>query len=378
MCYGLNLCVSGNTNPTTQKCMNRPKLSLILLLLLPIITFSQQAVNLSSVDSFATTIKYKKDLSALTKELTNPYSEQLFQARVIFKWITENIRYDYKYYNRHYYKGKEPKTYKCKENENCDVKRIVWETKYINKVLKKKKAVCQGYSMLFKKMCDIAGLKSEIVTGYVRTEYNQIGSPGTLDHAWNVVWIDTAYYVLDATWAAGGCFKNENGKLLFFQKSYNDYYWLTPAQDFARNHYPENNKWTLLSNYSKDKFSTNPYYAPSEISNIKLIMPTSGIINAKKGDTIRFKIDYSGYFHDLQINSNIFRNPDIWVWDEVSKRKRVRRLDSAALKKQQYVQYNQTGSVYEFEYVVQNNSLYYLDILFDRQRVMRFKVNVSK
>jgi transglutaminase/protease-like cytokinesis protein 3 len=41
----------------------------------------------------------------------------------------------------------------------------VWETKYIDKVLKKKKAVCQGYSMLFKKMCDIAGLKSEIVTG---------------------------------------------------------------------------------------------------------------------------------------------------------------------------------------------------------------------
>jgi hypothetical protein len=153
---------------------------------------------------------------------------------------------------------------------------------------------------------------------------------------------------------------------------------LTPAQDFVRNHYPENNKWTLLSNYSKDKFSTNPYYAPSEISNIKLIMPTSGVINAKKGDTIRFKIDYSGYFHDLQINSNIFRNPDIWVWDEVSKRKRVRRLDSAALKKQQYVEYNQTGSMYEFEYIVQNNSLYYLDILFDRQRVMRFKVNVSK
>jgi transglutaminase/protease-like cytokinesis protein 3 len=296
--------------------MKRPKLSVILLLL-PITTFSQQTVTLSPVDSFATTIKYKKNLSALTKELTDPYSEQLFKARAIFKWITENIRYDYKYYNRHYYKGKEPKTYKCKDDEDCDSKRIVWETKYIDKVLKKNKAVCQGYSMLFKKMCDIAGLNSEMVTGYVRTEYNQVGSSGTLDHAWNVVWIDTAYYLLDATWAAGGCPKNENGKLLFFQKDYNDYYWLTPANDFARNHYPENNKWVLLSNYSKEKFSTNPYYAPSEISNIKLIMPTSGIINAKKGDTIQFKIDYSGHFHDPQINSNIFRNPDIWVWDEV-------------------------------------------------------------
>jgi len=357
--------------------MNRQKHFLILLLLLPSISFSQQTVTLSSVDSLATTVKYKKDLSALTKELTNPYSEQLFKTRAIFKWITENIRYDYKYYNRYYYKGKQPKTYQCKDNENCEAKRIVWETKYIDKILKKKKAVCQGYSMLFKKMCDIAGLKSEIVAGYVRTEYNQVGSSGTLDHAWNVIWIDSAYFLLDATWAAGYCPKNDNGKLFSFQKKYNDYYWLTAASDFARNHYPQNNKWLLLSNYSKEKFSTNPYYAPGQISNLQLLMPISGIINARKGDTIQFKIDYNGYFHDLQINTNIFRNPDVWVLNQSSKRKKLK-LDSLALRKQQYIKYTQTGSVYEFEYVVPSNSLYYLDILFDRLRILRFKVITSK
>jgi hypothetical protein len=134
----------------------------------------------------------------------------------------------------------------------------------------------------------------------------------------------------------------------------------------------------LLTNYTKDSFAANPYYFPSEIKNIKLIAPTSGIITAKKGDTIRFKIDYAGSFNDLQINSNLFRNPDIWVWDDVSKRKRVRRLNTLAVKKQQYIPYRQNGSIYEFEYIVPDNSLYYLDILFDRQQMMRFKVVTNK
>jgi hypothetical protein len=358
--------------------MNRKKSILTLFLLLPIFALSQQELRFESADSLATTIKYKKNLAILAHQLADPYSQQLLKARAIFRWITENIQYDYKLYNKYYYKGKEPKTYKCREDGNCEAKRIVWETRYINKVLKRKKAVCQGYSMLFKKMCDIVGLRSEIITGYVRTDHNQVGTPGTLNHVWNAVWIDSSYYLLDATWAAGGCSKDDNGKLFPFQKRYDDYYWLTPANDFARNHFPENNKWVLLLNYSKETFSRNPYYAAGEISKLKLLQPTSGIINAKKGDTIRFKIDYAGYFHELQINSNLFRNPDIWVWDGSSKRKQVRRFDSVAFGKQQYIKYKQAGTVYEFEYVVPNSSLYYLDILFDRQRVMRFKVNTIK
>jgi Transglutaminase-like superfamily len=352
----------------------------IITSLLPLFVFSQQLKpdnDFSTVDSFSQTIKYKNNIYDLTTELTKPYSEQLFKARAIFRWITENIRYDYKYYNRYNYKGKEPKTYKCKDDEDCEAKKIVWETNFINKVLRKRKAVCQGYSMLFKKMCDIAGLKSEIITGYVRTEYYQVGTSGILDHAWNAIWLDSAYYLLDATWAAGGCFKDNDGKLLLYQKSFNDYYWLTPSNDFARNHYPQNNKWVLLPNYTKDSFSANPYYLSNELSNIKLLKPSTGIINAKKGDTIYFKIEYTGYFKDLQINSNIFRNPDIWVWEDITKRKRVRKLDTLAVKRQQYIKYKKNGNVYDFQYVVSDNSLYYLDILFDTRRVMRFKVNID-
>lgn len=303
--------------------MNWLKRLLFVVLLFPNITFSQQSADkLAMVDSLAVLVKYKKDLNILTKELTSPYKEQLLKARAIFRWITDNIRYDYKYYNRYYYKGKEPTTYKCKNEKDCEARRIVWESKYIDRILRKREAVCQGYAMLFKKMCEIAGLESEIIPGYIRTDYYQVGTSGKLDHAWNTIWIDSAYYLLDATWAAGNCGKNDDGKLLFFKKRFNNYYWLTPPSDFIRNHYPQNSKWTLLAGYTKDSFATNPYYLPSEIHNLQLIAPTSGIISAEKGDTIQFVIGYNGYFKDLQINSNLFRNPDIWIVDDISKKKK--------------------------------------------------------
>lgn len=353
----------------------------LFTLIFPHCLFSQSAqnnVDYSEVDNFSATVKYHNDIKQLTNKLVTPFSRDLLKARAIFKWITENIRYDYTYYNKYNYKGRELKIPKCRDDQDCDAKRIVWEANIIDKALRKKKAVCQGYSLLFKKMCDIAGLKSQIVTGYVRTEYYQVGSAGTLDHAWNVVWLDSAYFLLDATWAAGGCWKDEDGKLTYYQKNFNGYYWLTPAKDFARNHYPEKKEWSLIPNYTKENFAANPYYSSNIISAVKVTTPSSGIVAAKKGDTIHFKLNYQRPFQDLQINSNLFRNPDIWAWDEVAKRKRIRRLDTLAIKKQQYTKYKQNGSDYEFEYIVTDNSLYYLDILFDKQRVMRFKVVTSK
>ncbi|HEY4289250.1 MAG TPA: transglutaminase-like domain-containing protein [Puia sp.] len=130
------------------------------LLLLPAILFPQDGTSkFLAVDSFVTTGKYRNDLPLLTKELTSPYSEQLFKARAIFKWITNNIGYDYRYYNKYNYKRREPKTYECEDDEDCEAKKMAWEIRYIDRVLKKKTAVCHGYSKLFKRMCDIAGVR---------------------------------------------------------------------------------------------------------------------------------------------------------------------------------------------------------------------------
>jgi len=351
----------------------------LVILFLPCLLFSQQvkpSVDLSKADSLAITVKYNGDINALTKELTNPFPDQILKVRAIFRWITENISYDYKFYNRYYYKGKDPKGFSCSgDSLDCEIKKNVWETEYINKVLDNKKAVCQGYSMLFKKMCDIAGIESEVVPGYVRTEYYEVGTPGELIHAWNVVKLNGVFYPLDVTWAAGGCMKDDDDKLIFFKKHFNDYYWLTPPADFARNHFPEDTNWVLLPHYTKENFSANPYYAPDEIGNIQLVAPNSGMITAKRGDTIHFKLKYNGDVQALQINSNVFTNPDIWYWEYITNRKKVWTKDTLAIKKQQYVKYKRDGDLYAFDYVVKDNTLDHLDILFDTRRVMRFKVS---
>jgi len=351
----------------------------LLILSLPCLLFSQQVKNFdfSKADTLAKHVKYENDLNRLTKELTGPFPEQILKVRAIFMWITDNIAYDFKFYNKTYYKGKEPKGFSCSgDSMGCELKKNVWEMEYINKVLDKKKAVCQGYSMLFKKMCDMVNIPAEIIPGYVRTEYYEIGTPGDLDHAWNAVLLNGEYYLIDATWAAGGCTKDEDGKLLSFHKHFDDYYWLTPAAEFARNHFPEDPKFVFLPHYTIEKFSANPYYEPAEISRIKLITPASGVITAKKGDTIHFKLAYAGYLNKLQINTNIFTNPDTGYWEDITRRIKMWRLDSLAIKKQQYVKFKRDGDSYAFAYAVKDYSLDYIDIMFDRRRVMRFKVHV--
>src|SRR5579872_2226092 len=148
-------------------------LPILFMLFLPCLAFSQQgetAVDLSKADSVALAIKYESDIFHLTRQLTNPFRDDVLKARAIFRWITNNIAYDCKYFNRTAYKGKEPKTFECSSDDSldCAIRKNVWEMAYVNHALDSKKAVCEGYAMLFKKMCEIAGIEAEVVPGYIR------------------------------------------------------------------------------------------------------------------------------------------------------------------------------------------------------------------
>jgi len=123
------------------------------ILLSPCFLFAQPATpvaDFSKVDSLAMIVKYDGDIARLTKQLTDPFPDKLLKVRAIFRWITDNIEYDYKFYNKTSYQGKEPKPFECMgDSMTCETKKQVWENGYINKALDNKKAVCQGYSMLF-------------------------------------------------------------------------------------------------------------------------------------------------------------------------------------------------------------------------------------
>jgi hypothetical protein len=351
-------------------------LLILLSVFLPAFVHSQSKfddINFEKVDSFSRTLKYEKDLIKLTNELTAPYSEDILKVRSIFIWITNNIRYDYKFIN----KGKEVTPPNCEDKIDCEKEIREWENAYIKKVLKKKWTICDGYSRLFKRMCDLANIECEIITGYVKQEPYQIGIPLSVNHAWNAIKIDSSYYFVDATWAGGFCVKDEEtGLFTEFVRHYNNYYWLTPFDKLVRNHYPQNGKWIATTNYPKEKFFNNPYYAGNILPDIDLVTPSSGIINTKKGDTIHFKFRYYNEIEKIQINSNAFRNPELVTKIKLSRKRYKLERDTLNEKRQIYIPFKRLNDFYEFEYIVKDSSLYYLEVLFDYQKALRFKVTV--
>jgi hypothetical protein len=351
----------------------------IAAFMLPILTFAHEkkaAADFSGPDSIARVLEYNGDINELTHRLTTPFTTEELKTRAIFRWITEHIDYDYKDFNQHFIDGAQGKSmsFRYRTEEEFQAKKTKVDAEYIEHVLRKGKAICEGYSRLFQKMCEIAGIKAIVITGYSRGEYYQVGTAGSLNHAWNAVRIDSVYRLLDVTWAAGTGVQDDNGRLLSYHKEFHEYYWLTPADLFARDHFPADTKWTLLSGYTKEQFAANPYYDVLLMPKLRLLLPTTGMLSVKKGDTVRFKIEYRDTVKDIQINSNLFRNPDLFTVEETSNGKHYVRRDPLAEKKQQYIAYNHTGNLYEFQYVVPDDYLEYLDIMFDHKRVMRFKV----
>lgn len=327
-----------------------------------------------AVDSFALTVKFENNYIKLANDLTAPYFDDVDKVRSIFKWVTENVAYDYRFIN----KGREIKKPDCEGQFDCIEIMRSWENDQIKRMLRTKKAIDEGYAKIFQKLCDINMIQNEIVPGYARTRPYQIGNRLNVNHTWNAVFIDTAWYFLDVTWAAGFCPEDdETGKLTRFVKKFNNYYWLMPFDRMSRTHYPKNEVWAEGHNLSKEDFFNKPHYYSTEIlENISNDFPSTGILQAKKGDTIHFHFTYKKNIRQIQINSNIYRNPSLWTTIQVKKKTRIVR-DTWAEKKQVYVPFRKQGNDYEFDYRVNDNSLYYLELAFDYKPAVRYRVKVG-
>ncbi|KGO88546.1 hypothetical protein Q765_01160 [Flavobacterium rivuli WB 3.3-2 = DSM 21788] len=211
--------------------------------------------NYAAIDSAAAKIIYKNDLKLLSVNLTSKYNNDMDKARSIFYWITQNIAYDYKFIN----KEKNLKFPDCKKGDDCTALYVKWEDNYLHEVITSGKSICEGYSRLFKRLCDYAGIHGSVVSGYTKYKPSQIGSTGPLNHAWNAVVIDNNYYFLDVTWASGYCGRHEKDKLKPFVKKFSNYYWLTPVDKLSRNHFPKDSVWYAILNIKLQKKNTKKH-----------------------------------------------------------------------------------------------------------------------
>lgn len=319
------------------------------------------------IDNLARTKKYNGDLRLLVSQLTDNYSDDTSKARAVFVWIADNIAYDYKAFN----KKKHYKMPKCKKGDDCLKVVAEWKEDYTDKVLRSGKSVCDGYAWLFKRMCDYAGLQTDFVHGYTKHSPDDVGRMGSLDHAWNGIVLDGKYYYLDVTWASGHCPKDEKGKLEAFKKRFDDFYWLTPIEKFCINHYPKDSESPGVATYSKERYRDNPYIYGA-YRETQVISPTSGVIEAKVGDTIHFKIDNSQFAIDLEYSTNTNVHPYI---DRDNDRSHKHIYDSD---KNHHLPVKREGDIYSFDYVVANSRLRYIEIYNFYMLAYKFKVKIVR
>jgi hypothetical protein len=218
---------------------------------------------------------------SLARFIAANYTTDLEKVRAVYSWITSHISYNTGIYKP----GSAAVGYTFDPMDTASV----WpsgDEMTARKVMLRKLAVCDGYSRLFKVVCEYLGIEASIVHGYGRT--NGMGSQKfRTNHTWNAVRIDSAWHLLDVTWAAGHL--NFRDDFVFQQ---NDFYFLTPPAQFIHDHYPEELRWTLLEQPpTLAEFRKMPFRSKNFIKyDITSFSPSSGLIEAVVGDTLSFSL----------------------------------------------------------------------------------------
>jgi len=226
------------------------------LLIISSYGFSQS--KLRSIDKRSKDIPSSiQDYKEISEYLTNNLNTDREKVRAIYIWIAHNIKYDLHRENsvNYYYSNRQ----------------------LINDVLKTRKGVCQHYSELFLAMSRWVGLKSYLIPGYTR---NSSGEITDLSHIWNAIEIDSKYYLIDVTWAAGF---ERRGK---YVHKFRDDYFLVAPEDFIQDHMPFDPIWQFTNNPIKNiDFISKEFSNFSEDGNFAFkdsIQQFNGYSNLKK------------------------------------------------------------------------------------------------
>ncbi len=238
----------------------------------------------SAVDNIVS--KYPKNFSSteeLAKRIDTDFNTDYDKARAIYTWIALNIDYDLNMYRN----PPKIKSFSYTTEAEKEKKIQLLNNEMLQKAFKSKKAVCEGFTLLYSHLASLTGLKSQIVRGDSKTRLSDIGRKNTeSNHAWNIVLIDGKWRLLDVTWGQGYFNDNKQRMVKEFSSIYFDTH---PAYFFAK-HFPDSG--TFLGNkLSKDDFLNGPLiYNKLIVNDSEITAPDSGIIEVKNGDKITFRI----------------------------------------------------------------------------------------
>ncbi len=191
--------------------------------------FSLSAFSQSGWEKFKQIEKVKSaDPQKLAQEITAPFDNELDKIKAIYYWTTHNIAYDYGIIEaRAKEKGKRQKYTAAELKQRRD--------DYISSTLKRKKGVCQHYSLVFAELCTQAGIEAAFVGGKVKTKSGKTNS-----HAWNAVKYQGEWKLIDATYGSGSLNRDKK-----FVRRFMPGYFFTEPEVFAVNHLPKDDSFQL-------------------------------------------------------------------------------------------------------------------------------------
>ncbi len=328
-------------------------LPLILTLLISCTAFCQETkIDFTAIDRRTQSI-HTASPAILSQKLTEGYTTELEKVRSIFRWVADNITYRTREYSNRPTKRLRLQEMIIDTSELKPLDERVAET-----VLENGIAICDGYARLFKTLCDYAGIKNEVITGYAR------GSKGNRrfgsNHTWNAVLVDNKWELMDITWASGYI---SLGADRFIQEFDENYFKPAPER-FIEEHYPDNLVWTLMEDPPlMAEFRQSPYKQKTFTKyKISSYSPVKGLLEVNEGDTLSFVLESKDAIRDHQIFSDLF--PDTSVY----------KTSASILLKPSSSTFNTTI----YNYHVNSPNIKWLYLVYNDDVILRYRLFVKK
>lgn len=284
------------------------------------------------------------------------------KVSAIFRWITSNISYQIRpWYNR---SPKLKASSKYEVEDPSDTASILkpLDERVADLVIRRKEAFCDGYARLFKTLCVFNGIPSRVITGYSRVSMDRAGKNFRSNHTWNAVYLDSAWHLLDVTWASGYLTYSTNE----YVKRVDDTYFLTSPKQFINDHYPEDLQWTLLNEPPALKeYNISPFkqqgFVRMQITGYK---PEKGVVEAALGDTIVFELSTNatgatGEADTLETETIGFLQNTAPAWANIR---------PSALKPGKFI----------YSYAVQTPAVQFINLVYGDKIIMRYRLTISK
>lgn len=212
---------------------------------------------------------YPKQLESpeqLSAFISRDFTTDEEKVRAIYGWIINHIAYnpeEYKALDYSYTTVKDRNKKQAKFRENI-----------LKRVIDRNEAVCEGYAMLFERLCELQGIQSYLVRGDSKASLNDIARPFKANHMWNIAYIDGKPYLFDPTWGAG----KYNGK--FIKDPSYTFYKAQPEQ-FLRTHYPVIKEDALFETIpDKATFLAAPILIDGNIIDTHRLKPALGTLTS--------------------------------------------------------------------------------------------------